>query len=86
MQDNPRRRKRAGRACGRCRVRKVRCDLVHCCGSACTNCRLDEAQCVEVVPRRRGTCSRTEAKYVLEKEIMFLRHILACLFILPHLS
>ncbi|EXJ76917.1 hypothetical protein A1O3_10074 [Capronia epimyces CBS 606.96] len=42
--------KRAGRACTSCRVRKVRCDVVHC-GNPCTNCRLDSLECV--VPRSR---------------------------------
>jgi len=38
-------RKRAKRACVRCRTRKVRCDVVLA-GTPCTNCKLDGEECV----------------------------------------
>lgn len=46
-------RPRATRACERCRVRKVRCDIVHKL-DVCTNCSLDGVHCVEVPSRRRA--------------------------------
>ena len=44
-------RRRSARACQRCRGRKVRCDVVH--QAPCTNCRMDQIQCV-VQEDRRG--------------------------------
>lgn len=43
---------RASRACERCRIRKVRCDIVHKV-DRCTNCTLDDCECIEVIPKRR---------------------------------
>lgn len=37
--------RRSSRACLSCRSRKVRCDVVNC-GPPCTNCRLDDVECV----------------------------------------
>ncbi|KAK6067720.1 hypothetical protein SCUP234_11464 [Seiridium cupressi] len=37
--------RRSPRACLSCRSRKVRCDVVNC-GVPCTNCRLDDVECV----------------------------------------
>ncbi|KAL6248682.1 hypothetical protein RBB50_004937 [Rhinocladiella similis] len=49
---------RAPKACERCRVRKVRCDIVLRKGK-CTNCSLDDLDCIEPGPRRqRGTARR----------------------------
>lgn len=42
--------RRAAKACERCRVRKVRCDIVHRQGQ-CTNCTLDEVQCIDTPGR-----------------------------------
>lgn len=44
-------RKRAPKACVKCRRRKVRCDVTRT-GNPCTNCRLDSKQC-EVIPRAK---------------------------------
>lgn len=44
-------RRRASRACLRCRNRKVRCDVARG-GAPCTNCRLDVIQCVLSEPNR----------------------------------
>lgn len=48
--------RRASKACCCCRARKVRCDVVEN-GSPCTNCRLDQVECVVTESKRR--------KYVL---------------------
>ncbi|EEP76800.1 cutinase transcription factor 1 beta [Uncinocarpus reesii 1704] len=44
--------RRASKACCCCRARKVRCDVVEN-GSPCTNCRLDEVECVVTESKRR---------------------------------
>ncbi|KAL1966999.1 hypothetical protein VTN77DRAFT_3523 [Rasamsonia byssochlamydoides] len=44
--------RRASRACCCCRARKVRCDVVEN-GSPCTNCRLDQVECVVTESKRR---------------------------------
>ena len=44
--------RRASRACCCCRARKVRCDVVEH-GSPCTNCRLDQVECVVTESKRR---------------------------------
>lgn len=44
--------RRASRACHCCRSRKVRCDVVES-GTPCTNCRLDEVECVVSDSKRR---------------------------------
>jgi hypothetical protein len=44
--------RRASRACHCCRSRKVRCDVVES-GTPCTNCRLDEVECMVSVSKRR---------------------------------
>lgn len=48
---------RASLACQSCRSRKVRCDVLAN-GTRCTNCRLDQLECV-VLPSRRGKVSRS---------------------------
>lgn len=45
--------RRAAKACQTCRSRKVRCDVVYCDGKPCTNCRLDEVECVVSDSRRK---------------------------------
>ncbi|KAH8690839.1 putative C6 transcription factor [Talaromyces proteolyticus] len=52
--------RRASRACCCCRARKVRCDVVEN-GSPCTNCRLDQVECVVMESKRRKK-SRVEAE------------------------
>ncbi|ODH33550.1 hypothetical protein ACO22_03298 [Paracoccidioides brasiliensis] len=52
--------RRASKACCCCRARKVRCDVVEN-GSPCTNCRLDEVQCV-VTESKRKKRSRAEGE------------------------
>ncbi|KAK2741578.1 hypothetical protein FQN57_005561 [Myotisia sp. PD_48] len=44
--------RRASKACCCCRARKVRCDVVEN-GSPCTNCRLDEVECVVTESKRK---------------------------------
>jgi Fungal Zn(2)-Cys(6) binuclear cluster domain len=44
--------RRASKACHCCRARKVRCDVVES-GTPCTNCRLDEVECVVSDSKRR---------------------------------
>lgn len=51
---------RASKACKSCRTRKVRCD-VSAKGSRCTNCELDDLECV-VLPSRRGQSHRTSRR------------------------
>lgn len=51
---------RASKACKSCRTRKVRCD-VSAKGSRCTNCELDELECV-VLPSRRGQSHKTSRR------------------------
>lgn len=53
--------KRAGRACCRCRARKVRCD-VSIQGHPCTNCSWEEVDCMEAGPRR---CNKKYVQYFL---------------------
>ncbi|KAG4261452.1 hypothetical protein FPRO03_11469 [Fusarium proliferatum] len=59
---NPRR-KRASKACVACRSRKVRCDVTHR-PHQCTNCALDNIQCVV---KDRRTKYRKRSPVVLEK-------------------
>ncbi|TVY13909.1 Cutinase transcription factor 1 beta, partial [Lachnellula arida] len=52
-----RKRKRSSRACASCRSRKVRCNLeTH--GSPCSNCRLDNVECVVPQSRRQRRVER----------------------------
>ncbi|KAL2827645.1 fungal-specific transcription factor domain-containing protein [Aspergillus pseudoustus] len=51
--------RRASKACCCCRARKVRCDVVEN-GSPCTNCRLDQVECVVTESKRRKK-SRVES-------------------------
>lgn len=44
--------RRASKACQCCRSRKVRCDVVES-GIPCTNCRLDEVECLVTEGKRR---------------------------------
>ncbi|KAG0127516.1 putative fungal specific transcription factor [Tuber indicum] len=44
--------RRASKACQCCRARKVRCNVVEH-GAPCTNCRLDEVECIITESRRR---------------------------------
>ena len=44
--------RRASKACCCCRSRKVRCDVVEN-GSPCTNCRLDQVECIVTESKRR---------------------------------
>lgn len=52
--------RRASKACCCCRARKVRCDVVEN-GSPCTNCRLDQVECVVTESKRRKK-SRVETE------------------------
>ncbi|KAG5765948.1 hypothetical protein H9Q72_005975 [Fusarium xylarioides] len=60
---NPRR-KRASKACVACRSRKVRCDVTHR-PHQCTNCALDNIQCVV---KDRRTKYRKRSPVVVEKQ------------------
>jgi hypothetical protein len=44
--------RRASKACRCCRARKVRCNVTEH-GAPCTNCRLDEVECVVSESRRK---------------------------------
>ena len=44
--------RRASKACHCCRARKVRCDVIES-GTPCTNCRLDQVECVVSHSKRR---------------------------------
>ncbi|RJE25414.1 Transcription factor [Aspergillus sclerotialis] len=52
--------RRASKACCCCRSRKVRCDVVEN-GSPCTNCRLDQVECIVTESKRRRK-SRVESE------------------------
>ncbi|PWY71472.1 putative C6 transcription factor [Aspergillus heteromorphus CBS 117.55] len=54
--------RRASKACCCCRARKVRCDVVEN-GSPCTNCRLDQVECIVTESKRRKK-SRVEVDNV----------------------
>ncbi|RAL07465.1 putative C6 transcription factor (Ctf1B) [Aspergillus homomorphus CBS 101889] len=54
--------RRASKACCCCRARKVRCDVVEN-GSPCTNCRLDQVECIVTESKRRKK-SRVEGDNV----------------------
>lgn len=51
--------RRASKACCCCRARKVRCDVVEN-GSPCTNCRLDQVECIVTASKRRKFVHTTE--------------------------
>ena len=44
--------RRASKACQCCRARKVRCNVTEH-GAPCTNCRLDEVECIVSESRRK---------------------------------
>lgn len=44
--------RRAAKACQCCRARKVRCNVVEN-GTPCTNCRLDEVECIVSDSKRK---------------------------------
>ena len=57
---------RASKACERCRIRKVRCDIVLRSGG-CTNCSLDDLDCVQPGPRRRrGPGCRSKKAQIID--------------------
>ncbi|KAJ5628334.1 hypothetical protein N7490_010562 [Penicillium lividum] len=58
--------RRASKACCCCRARKVRCDVVEN-GSPCTNCRLDQVECVVTESKRRKK-SRVEVDHAAHSE------------------
>lgn len=51
---------RSSQACQSCRMRKVRCDVIVN-GTRCTNCRLDDTECV-VLASRRGKNNHTNSR------------------------
>lgn len=51
---------RSSQACNACRGRKIRCDVLTN-GSRCTNCRLDDTECI-VLPSRRGRRKRASSR------------------------
>lgn len=57
-------RARAVKACQHCRVRKVRCDIVHRL-DICTNCSLDGVQCIEVPSKRQRGCKAVPQENLL---------------------
>ena len=65
--------RRASKACCCCRARKVRCDVVEN-GSPCTNCRLDQVECVVTESKRRKfvLAAEKETKFHLKENLVFL--------------
>ncbi|KZF26500.1 hypothetical protein L228DRAFT_264886 [Xylona heveae TC161] len=64
LSTNPNRivKRRASKACQCCRARKVRCNVVEH-GAPCTNCRLDEVECIVAESKRRKKFwDKSEAK------------------------
>lgn len=59
--------RRAPKACGRCRIRKVRCDIVLR-GNGCTNCALDEVECIDTLSRRQAGAHKKSMKRQKAKE------------------
>lgn len=53
--------RRAPKACERCRTRKVRCDIVIR-GDRCTNCALDEVECIDTLSRKEASEHETSSK------------------------
>lgn len=53
--------RRASKACCCCRARKVRCDVVEN-GSPCTNCRLDQVECIVTASKRRKFVYKNQYK------------------------
>ena len=53
--------RRASKACCCCRARKVRCDVVEN-GSPCTNCRLDQVECIVTESKRRKFVKQANKK------------------------
>lgn len=49
--------RRASKACQCCRARKVRCNVTEH-GAPCTNCRLDEVECIVSESRRKKSVTR----------------------------
>ena len=66
--------RRASKACCCCRARKVRCDVVEN-GSPCTNCRLDQVECVVTESKRR--------KFVLAAEKETRQNHIFCFALYP---
>lgn len=58
--------RRASKACQCCRARKVRCNVVEH-GAPCTNCRLDEVECIVSESKRKKyvSCSSIANKLIL---------------------
>jgi hypothetical protein len=52
--------RRASKACQCCRSRKVRCNVTEH-GAPCTNCRLDEVECIVSESRRKKSVSHSRA-------------------------
>lgn len=52
--------RRASKACQCCRARKVRCNVVEH-GAPCTNCRLDEVECIVSESKRKKCVEQHEA-------------------------
>lgn len=61
--------RRASKACACCRARKVRCNVVEH-GAPCTNCRLDDVECIVQDSKRR--------KYVIHRNRR-VSHVFTCL-------
>ncbi|KAH7414370.1 hypothetical protein DE146DRAFT_33371 [Phaeosphaeria sp. MPI-PUGE-AT-0046c] len=51
--------RRASKACQCCRARKVRCNVTEH-GAPCTNCRLDEVECIVSESRRKKPTLRVQ--------------------------
>ncbi|CAI6246693.1 unnamed protein product [Periconia digitata] len=54
--------RRASKACQCCRARKVRCNVTEH-GAPCTNCRLDEVECIVSESRRKKKWSKDDEKH-----------------------
>ena len=53
--------KRASQACHQCRARKVKCDVIEI-GSPCSNCRLDEIECITSLSKRSRRYRQQKAR------------------------
>lgn len=61
--------RRASKACQCCRARKVRCNVTEH-GAPCTNCRLDEVECIVSESRRKkSVLPKTHSSFLIERSM-----------------
>jgi len=74
--------RRASKACQCCRSRKVRCNVTEH-GAPCTNCRLDEVECIVSESRRKKSVHSTSSfrwpvSHVLYPDLSICEHMSSC--------